>query len=91
MARLLPNDVRSITRSSIKKSINELLYASGLRTPVVIDTSTKLNSRREIAMSYGFRKFFDTTCTHIGMNQTYIEFCLASLTFCHSQNGNLIY
>jgi hypothetical protein len=27
-------------------------------------------------MCHGFRKFFDTTCTHSRMNQTYIEFCL---------------
>jgi integrase len=80
------NDIKPITRSSVRKSIHELLYASGLRTPVPIlidatagnsiETKLKLNSRRPTAMCHGFRKFFDTTCTHSGMNQTYIEFCL---------------
>jgi len=70
------NDVKPITRSSIKKSLNDVLYASGLRTPFTTTTTARLNNRRPTAMSHGFRKFFDTTCTHSGMNQTYIEFCL---------------
>jgi hypothetical protein len=42
----------------------------------------KLNTRRETAMSHGFRKFFDTTCTNSGMDPIYIEFCLG-----HSLQG----
>jgi hypothetical protein len=71
------NDVRPLTKFGIKQSLTKVLYASGLRTPLV---STKeknvLNNRRETAMSHGFRKFFDTTCTNSGMNPIYIEFCL---------------
>jgi hypothetical protein len=43
------NDIKPITRSSVRRSIHELLYASGLRTTVVIDSTsnggmkTKLN------------------------------------------------
>jgi site-specific recombinase XerD len=80
------NSVKPITRESIKKSINEVLYASGLRTPFIITESKKdkiLNTRRQIAMSHGFRKFFDTNCTHSGMNPIYIEFCLG-----HSLKGD---
>jgi integrase len=80
------NSVKPITRESIKKSINEVLYASGLRTPFIITESKKdkiLNTRRQIAMSHGFSKFFDTNCTHSGMNPIYIEFCLG-----HSLKGD---
>jgi integrase len=67
------NDIKPLTRASIKTALIKVLYASRLRTPFV---TSKLNNRRPTAMSHGFRKFFDTTCTHSGMNQTYIEFCL---------------
>lgn len=73
------NDIMPLTRWGIKKVLNDLLYASGLRTPFV---TSKLNNRRQIAMSHGFRKFFDTNCTHSGMNPVYIEFCLG-----HSLKG----
>jgi hypothetical protein len=58
-----------------------VLYASGIRTPVVSNSSTKpntliLNYRRDIPMAHGFRKFFDTTCTYSGMNPIYIEWCM---------------
>jgi integrase len=69
------NKVRPISKSAIKKAISQTLYASGLRTPLVLPANA-LNKRRPTAMCHGFRKFFDTTCTHSGMNQTYIEFCL---------------
>ena len=69
------NNVRPLRREGIKKSVNDVLYASGLRTPIVKEKNF-LNSRRETAMSHGFRKFFDTTCTNSGMNQTYVDFCL---------------
>jgi integrase len=75
------NKVKPITKDSIKKSIQEVLYASGIRTPLV-KAATRLNYRRDIAMSHGFRKYFDTTCTHSGMNPIYIEFCLG-----HSLKG----
>jgi hypothetical protein len=72
------------------KVMTEVLYAPGLRAPLVsrasassstaattITTTTKLkNNRRETAMSHGFRKFFDTTCTNAGMDPIYTEFCL---------------
>jgi integrase len=78
------NDVRPLTRPSIKKALGEVLYASGLRTPLVIQQEDKrrLNNRRQTPMSHGFRKFFDTTCTNSGMNPIYIEFCLG-----HSLRG----
>jgi len=48
----------------------------------LVKAATRLNYRRYIAMSHGFRKYFDTTCTHSGMNPIYIEFCLG-----HSLKG----
>jgi integrase len=76
------NDIKPLTRASIKKSLHEVLYASGLRSAVAIDTSVKLNNRRAVPMAHGFRKFFDTNCTHSGMNPIYIEWCLG-----HSLKG----
>jgi integrase len=73
------NVVKPLTGFAIKRALQKVLYASGIRTPLVSSNSNeqkKLNTKRETAMSHGFRKFFDTTCTHSGMNQTYIEFCL---------------
>ncbi|MFL6368382.1 MAG: tyrosine-type recombinase/integrase [Nitrososphaeraceae archaeon] len=71
----IANNVRPLTRDGIKKSLNDVLYASGLRAPIVKEKNS-LNTRRETAMSHGFRKFFDTWCTNSGMNQTYVDFCL---------------
>jgi integrase len=62
------NDVKPVSRSSIKQIIREVLYMSGLRTPIVIPEG-KLNYRRSIAMNHSFRKFFDTTCTHDLFNE----------------------
>jgi site-specific recombinase XerC len=47
------NDVKTITVSSIKRSLNEVLYASGLRTPLIITESKKtkdkvFNTRRQL-------------------------------------------
>jgi hypothetical protein len=77
------NAVKPITKFAIRKALTKILYASGLRTPLVIQDEEgkskdrrRLNNRRPTAMSYGFRKFFDTNCTHSGMNPIYIEFCL---------------
>jgi integrase len=78
------NDVKPLTRNSIKTALRQVLYASGVRTPFVrkSDTLSINNNRRDIAMSHGFRKFFDTTCTHSGMNPIYIDWCLG-----HSLKG----
>jgi hypothetical protein len=78
------NDVKPLSRVSIKMVLSQVLYASGLRTPLVSVSNSSSNSkctkklqhRRDIPMSHGFRKFFDTTCTNSGMNPIYIEFCL---------------
>ena len=69
------DDVKPVSRSSIKQIIRDVLYMSGLRTSIVIPEG-KLNYRRSIAMNHSFRKFFDTTCTHAGMNPIYIEWCM---------------
>lgn len=61
--------------------MRDVLYMSGVRTPIVIPEG-KLNYRRSIAMNHSFRKFFDTTCTHAGMNPIYIEWCMG-----HSLQG----
>ena len=55
-----------------------MLYESRLRVPLpppAADTTTN-TTRRETAITHGFRKFFDTTCTHSGMNPIYIEWCM---------------
>jgi integrase len=73
-------EVKPLTKASVKKAIGEILYSSGLRTPLAtapeIKDKRRLNTRRETALSHGFRKFFDTTCTHSGMNPVYVEWCL---------------
>jgi hypothetical protein len=85
------NDVRPLTIYGVKKLLADLLYASGLRTLLVTATATipehdnnniVRNTRHPMAMSHGFRKFFDTNCIHSGMNPIYIEFCLG-----HSLKG----
>jgi hypothetical protein len=79
------NDIKPLTTYAIKDSLTKILYASGIRTPLVVNPKPKgnvLNARRETMLSHGFRKFFDTTCTHSGMNPIYIEFCLG-----HSLKG----
>jgi integrase len=72
-------EVKALTKASVKKAIGEILYSSGLRTPLAtapeIKDKRRLNTRRETAMSHGFRKFFDTWCTHSGMNGKYVKFC----------------
>jgi integrase len=64
------NDVKPLTRNSIKTALRQVLYASGVRTPLSIRENF-LNCRRDIAMSHGFRKFFDTNATHAGTNPIY--------------------
>jgi integrase len=49
------NDVKPVSRSSIKQIMRDVLYMSGLRTPIVIPEG-KLNYRRSIAMNHSFRK-----------------------------------
>jgi site-specific recombinase XerD len=72
-------EVKLLTKAGIKKAIGEILYSSGLRIPLTISVEVKdkrrLNTRRETAMSHGFRKFFDIWCTHSGINGKYIKFC----------------
>jgi integrase len=48
-------DVKPVSRSSIKQIMRDVLYMSGLRTPIVIPEG-KLNYRRSIAMNHSFRK-----------------------------------
>ena len=43
------NDIKPITKSSVKKVINEALYGSGLRTPLITMTK-KLNNRLPTAI-----------------------------------------
>ena len=70
------NDIKPLTGYAIKKALTKVSYASGLRTSLVTRSKNVRNTRRETALAHGFRKFFDTTCTHSGMNQTYVDFCL---------------
>ena len=69
------NAVKPITRFAMKKALTKVMYASGIRTPIV-DNKNRLTARRETALTHGFRKYFDTTCTNAGMNKLYIEFCM---------------
>jgi hypothetical protein len=75
------NDVKPMSKSGIKITLHQVLYASGIRTPLVLPQNV-INYRRDIAMSHGFRKFFDTNCTYSGMNPIYIEWCMG-----HSLKG----
>jgi integrase len=65
-------DIRPVTYSSIKRAITNVLYASGIRTPVTLNIDA-LNARRETMLTHGFRKFFDTVTTNAGVNPIYIE------------------
>jgi hypothetical protein len=79
------NDIKPLTRFAIKKALTKVVYASRIRTPLLLGDVNKntLNAKRETALSHGFRKFFDTNCTHSCMNPIYIEFCLG-----HKLQGN---
>ena len=73
-------DIKPVTESSIKRAVTNVLYASGLRIAIVTaeteSESQRLNYRRATALTHGYRKFFDTTCTNAGMNGVYIEWCM---------------
>jgi len=71
------NNVKPLSKFSIKKTIHQILYISGLRTPLVAGQNKNkvLNVRRRTAMNHGFRKFFETWCIHSGMNPTYVKLC----------------
>jgi integrase len=73
-------DIRPLSRLAIRKSLAKVLYESRLRVPLPpaadTTTTTTTTTRRETAITHGFRKFFDTTCTHSGMNPIYIEWCM---------------
>lgn len=49
------NNTDKISREAVKRDILKVLYKSGLRTPVAIDTSVKLNNRRPVAMTHGLK------------------------------------
>jgi integrase len=70
------NNVRPISEPTVKRCISQVLYDSGLRTPLAIDISVRLNNRRAIAMDHGFRKFFFTWCRHSGMDTLDIKWCM---------------
>jgi integrase len=76
------NMVLPIGISAVKRSLNKVLYESGLRTHLIEKNENRLNQRREVAMAHGFRKWFDTTCTLNGMNPIYVEICMG-----HSLKG----
>jgi hypothetical protein len=69
-------NIRRIKDAAIKRSISKALYDSGLRTPLAIDTTVKLNNRRAIPMDNGFRRFFFTWCRHAGMDKFDIDWCM---------------
>lgn len=69
------NDIKPLTGYAIKKAVTKVIYASGLRTPLIRSKDVR-NTRRQTALAHGYRKFFDTTCTNSGMNPIYMEFCL---------------
>jgi integrase len=71
------NNVKPITKFSVKKAIQQLLYISGLRTPLVNNHNNHNHNRvfyvrRKTATNHGFRKFFDVSCTYSGMNPVFI-------------------
>ena len=67
------NKVKPISEPTVKQCISQVLYDSGLRTPLAIDTSITLNNRRAVPMDHGFHKFFGTSCRHAGMHDDYVK------------------
>jgi site-specific recombinase XerC len=52
----IANNVKPLSKFSIKKAIHQILYISGLRTPLVAGQNNNkvLNVRRRTAMNHGF-------------------------------------
>jgi hypothetical protein len=57
-------------------AIAKVLYKSGLRIALLPPTKERVNSRREVPMTNGFRRFFDTNCGISGMFPTWNERCM---------------
>jgi integrase len=74
------NNVKSISEPTVKRCISEVLYDSGLRTPLAIDPTIKLNNRRAVPMDHGFRRFFATWCHDSGMPDIEIKWCMGQST-----------
>jgi integrase len=67
------NKVKPISEPTVKRCISQVLYDSGLRTPLAIDPSVSLNNRRAVPMDHGFRRFFGTSCRHAGVHDDYVK------------------
>jgi integrase len=75
------NQVYGVTRDSIRMDVYTCLINSGLRT---VDRVNPIRNRKEVKMTHGFRKFFETMLVNAGIHETIIR----KLTG-HSDNGNL--
>lgn len=75
------NQVYGATYHSIRMNVYTCLINSGLRT---IDRVNSSRNRKEVKMTHGFRKFFETMLVNTGIHETIIR----KLTG-HSDNGNL--
>ncbi|MDQ3902599.1 MAG: site-specific integrase [Thermoproteota archaeon] len=72
----IANNVRPLTVYAVRKTINEVVYDSGLRKPLisVSDIKSKIkNNRCETALTHGFRKYFGTWCRHVGVADSYVK------------------
>jgi len=74
------NNVRPISEPTVKRCISKALYDSGLRTPLAVDPTVKLNNRRAVPMDHGFRRFFATYCHNAGMPDIEIKWCMGQST-----------
>ncbi len=73
---ILVKSPKPLSRYTVKKAITKVLYQSGLRTALLPPTKERVNSRREVPMTNGFRRFFDTNCGISGMFPTWNERCM---------------
>ena len=75
------NKVYPVTRNSISMSIFNLLIKTGIRT---VDHVNSRRARKDVKMTHGFRKFFETMLVNSNIHETIIR----KLTG-HSDRSNL--
>jgi integrase len=74
---LYSTDVRTPTTTATTATTTDTKIDYIAATTVDDDNNNNnVYKKREVMQGHGFRKFFDTTCTIVGMNPVYIEFCM---------------
>jgi hypothetical protein len=67
---LAVNKPKTVNAWAVSAMINKLLDSTGIRA------ANEVCKRTELMQTYGFRKYFKTTCINVGMNPLYSEYVM---------------